>query len=76
MKIPLSITQLTNKEIKIVAQSLKTGWLTHGKNNLIFESKFSNYIGTKYSISMNSCTSALECAVKLIKKRGEIIIPS
>jgi len=76
MKVPLSISQLTNKEIKIVADSLKTGWLTHGKNNLIFENKFSNYIGAKYSISMNSCTSALECAVKLIKKKGEIIIPS
>ena len=25
---------------------------------------------------MNSCTSALECALKVIKKKGEIIIPS
>lgn len=76
MKIPLSISKITNKEIKLISDSLKTGWLTHGKNNLYFEQKFSRYINTRYSISMNSCTSALECAVKLIKKKGEIIIPS
>ncbi len=76
MKVPLSITNLQPQEIKLVSDSLKTGWLTHGKQNLIFENKFSNYIGVKYSVSMNSCTSALECAVKLLKKKGEIIIPS
>ena len=76
MKVPLSITNLQIQEIKLVSDSLKTGWLTHGKQNLIFENNFSKYIGCKYSISMNSCTSALECAVKLIKKKGEVIIPS
>ena len=25
---------------------------------------------------MDSCTSALECALKLLKKKGEVIIPS
>jgi perosamine synthetase len=76
MKVPLSITSLQKQEIKLISDSLKTGWLTHGKNNLIFEKKFSKYIGVKYSVSMNSCTSALECAVKLLKKKGEVIIPS
>jgi len=76
MKVPLSISKLSDKEIKLVSKSLRTGWLTHGKNNLDFEKKFSKYIGAKYSVSMNSCTSALECAVKLIKKKGEVIIPS
>ena len=70
MKVPLSITSLQKQEIKLISDSLKTGWLTHGKNNLIFEKKFSKYIGVKYSVSMNSCTSALECAVKLLKKKG------
>ena len=76
MKVPLSITNLENKELRIITDSLKTGWLTHGKHNLIFEKNFSKFVGVKYSISMNSCTSALECAVKLLKKKGEVIIPS
>ena len=72
MKVPLSITSLQSQEIKLISDSLKTGWLTHGRQNLIFENKFSNYIGVKYSVSMNSCTSALECAVKLLKKRVKL----
>jgi len=59
-----------------ILNSLKTGWLTHGKNNLIFEKNFSKYVKAKYAVSMNSCTSALECALKIIKKKGEVIIPS
>ena len=41
-----------------------------------FEKIFSKFIKVKFSISMNSCTSALECALKIIKKKGEEIIPS
>ncbi len=76
MKVPLSITRLSNLEINLISKSLRSGWLTHGKNNKTFEKNFSKYIGSKFSISMNSCTSALECSVKLLKKKGEIIIPS
>ena len=75
-KIPLFKSFIDNKDYKIIVRSLKTGWLTHGKNNLIFEKKFSKLIGSKYAISMNSCTSALECSLKVIKKKGEVIIPS
>jgi perosamine synthetase len=74
--IPLFKSNLDKYDFKAMTDSLKTGWLTHGKNNLIFEKNFAKYIGTKYAISMNSCTSALECALKVIKKKGEVIIPS
>ena len=70
MKVPLSITRLSNLEINLISKSLRSGWLTHGKNNKTFEKNFSKYIGSKFSISMNSCTSALECSVKLLKKKG------
>ena len=74
--IPLFKPTLTKKDYQLIISSLKTGWLTHGNNNLKFEKNFSKFIGTKYAISMNSCTSALECALKVIKKKGEVIIPS
>ena len=74
--IPLFKSKIDLKDFKAMNASLKTGWLTHGKNNLIFEKNFAKYIGTKYAISMNSCTSALECSLKVIKKKGEVIIPS
>ena len=75
-KISLSKPNISKKEIKIINKSLASGWLTHGPNNLKFELDFSKYINSKYAISMNSCTSALECSLKVLKKKGEVIIPS
>ena len=75
-QIPLFRPILTNNDYRTIEKSLKSGWLTHGQNNLKFEKIFCRLIGVKYAISMNSCTSALECALKIIKKRGEVIIPS
>ena len=75
-KIPLFRSFLKKNDYQMIYKSLKSGWLTHGQNNLIFEKKFSKLIGSKYAISMNSCTSALECALKIIKKKGEVILPS
>jgi len=76
MKVSLSKPNISNKELQIIKDNLRSKWLTHGPNNLKFESNFSKLIGSRYSISMNSCTSALECALKLLKKKGEVIIPS
>ena len=56
-QIPLFKPTLTKKDYKLIISSLKTGWLTHGPNNLKFEKIFSKFIGSKYAISMNSCTS-------------------
>ena len=67
-QIPLFKSILKKQDYNAIQKSLKTGWLTHGSNNLVFEKKFRKLIGTKYAISMNSCTSALECALKTIKK--------
>tara|TARA_B100001093_G_scaffold517958_1_gene601150 strand:- start:393 stop:1502 length:1110 start_codon:yes stop_codon:yes gene_type:complete len=76
MKVSLSKPSITNKELQIIQRSLKSNWLTHGPSNIKFENNFSKLIGVKYAISMNSCTSALECALKLLKTKGEVIIPS
>ena len=75
-RIPLFKPSLSKKDHKLIIQSLKTGWLTHGPNNIKFEKNFCKLIGVNYAISMNSCTSALESALKIIKKKGEVIIPS
>ena len=76
MKIPLCKPSISNNEIKLVTKSLRSSWLTHGPFNSKFEQLFNKKFKTKYSIAMNSCTSALECAVKSLGVKGEIIIPS
>ncbi len=75
-KIPLFKPWLFKSDLNVINKSLGSGWLTHGPQNLIFEKKFSQLVKSKYAVSMNSCTSALECALKLIKRKGEVIIPS
>lgn len=74
--IKLTKPSIDTKELKIISKSIKSGWLTHGKYNQLFEKKFTKLIKSNYSVSMNSCTSALECALKIIKQKGEVIIPS
>ena len=75
-QIPLFRPTLTNRDFGVIQKSLKTDQLTHGSNNLKFEKIFSKFIKVRFAISMNSCTSALECALNIIKKKGEVIIPS
>ena len=74
--VPLSLPDISNKEINLVSKVIKSGWLAHGEWNKKFESAFSSFIGVKDSITMNSCTSALEIALKVNQIRGEVIIPS
>jgi perosamine synthetase len=76
MKIPLCKPSIDNNEIDLVSKTLKSSWLTHGPYNNKFEELFNKKFNTKYSIAMNSCTSALECAIKSLGVKGEIIIPS
>ena len=62
-------------KIKDVLQNKEM--LTMGRYVKEFEKKFSNYIGTKYGIATNSCTSALETALRCINVRNrEVIVPT
>jgi len=77
-KIPLCVPSIDNKEYGIVKKILKSKWLTHGRYNELFEKNFAKYLGVKYALSLNSCTSALELSIKAnnLKKTDEVIVPS
>jgi perosamine synthetase len=66
------------EEIEAVTEVLKSGWLGLGPKTQEFEEKFSEYIGVKYSVGVNSCTSALDLALKLLDIRhgDEVIVPT
>jgi perosamine synthetase len=56
---------------------LDTGNLIQGKYVKELEDKFANFIGTKYAIATNSCTSALEIVIKASGiKDKKILVPS
>ena len=69
MKIPLCRPSISKKDLQIVNKSLKSGWLTHGPENLKFEKNFNDFLNSNYSISMNSCTSASRVCDQMFKKK-------
>jgi dTDP-4-amino-4,6-dideoxygalactose transaminase len=54
---------IENEEIKEVVETLKSGWLTTGPRTLKFEEAFSDYIGCRHAIGLNSCTAGLHLAL-------------
>jgi len=77
--IPLYKPQNTLGEevLDSIREVLKSGWLTMGPKTSEFERIFSNYIGCKYGVATNSCTSALYLASDSlgIKKGSLVIVP-
>ena len=74
--IKLSVPDLGKEELKNVTEVLESGWLAPGKFNNLLENQFIELIGSKYALSMNSCASALEIAIKAHDIKGEVIVPS
>ena len=76
---PVSVPNVTQKDIISVNKALKAGWISsEGPEVKKFEKNFSKYIGHKYAVAVSSGTAALEIAIKSLnlKKEDEIIIPN
>ena len=68
------IEEIISKVKKILSGE---GMLTKGPLVKEFENKYSNYVGSKFGVSTNSCTTALEIVLKSINlnKDDEVIVP-
>ena len=77
-RIPFSSPDITDKEITAVVRVMRSGWLTMGVEVEKFEREFSDYVGQKYAVALNSCTAALHVALLAqgIGKGDEVLIPS
>lgn len=79
--IPLTKPYFSTKNIKKISKSipgiLKSGKLMMGPWNEKFEKNFSKITGSKYSISTNSCTTAIQIALEYYKVKGfDVMVPS
>ena len=75
----LSVPHIDKKDIYSINKTLKNQYIsTSSKNVKIFENKISNYCNTKFSIALNTGTSALHLALKIlgVDKDSEVIVPS
>lgn len=72
--IPYGRQNVTDEDISAVIDVLKSDYLTQGPKLPEFEMKFSQVIGAKYAIAVNSATSALHLAcLALDLSTGDIL---
>jgi UDP-4-amino-4,6-dideoxy-N-acetyl-beta-L-altrosamine transaminase len=66
---------ITQEDIDLVIETLKSDFLTQGPVVREFEEKFANYVGVKYAVAVSNGTAALHlCNLVLNVRRGDKII--
>ena len=76
--IKFSKLNINNQACKLVEKTIKSGWLTHGKNTTMFEDEFKNFTKAKYAVTVSNCTAGLHlsCLAANFKKGDEVIVPA
>lgn len=76
--VPFSPPDMTDIEVKMVAEAILSGWITTGPKTKEFERQISEYVNTDKTVCLNSATAALEIALRLIGvgPEDEVIIPA
>ena len=66
--IPFSPPDITEREIDLVAQALRSGWITTGPKTKEFEAKIAEYCGNSSgkAVCLNSATACMELALRLL----------
>jgi len=69
MKISVGDFRVDKEEIDAINEVLKSGVISEGERVRKFEEEWAKYIGTKYSVVLNSGTSALIAGLTALKYR-------
>jgi dTDP-4-amino-4,6-dideoxygalactose transaminase len=77
-KIPFHLPSISEEEIAEVVDTLRSGWLTTGPKTRRFEREFSEFVGARHAVALNSCTAGLHLALEAVGVRAgdEVIIPT
>lgn len=73
--IPYGKQHITEEDIQVVIEALKSDYLTQGPRIAEFEENFAKYIGAKYAVAVANGTAALHlCTIALGVKEGNKVI--
>ena len=65
-KIPFSPPDMSEVEIKEVAEALRSGWITTGPKTKEFEKQIAAYCGTNKAVCLNSATACMEMILHVL----------
>lgn len=77
-KIPFSPPDITEEEIKEVAEAMRSGWITTGPRTKELERKLAEYCNVSRMVCLNSATAAEELNFRIcgIGEGDEVIVPA
>lgn len=64
--IPYALPLTGEEEIAEVIDTIKSGWLTTGPKTKRFEQDFSEFVGAKYALAVNSATAGLHLGLEAL----------
>lgn len=67
MQVRLFKPRVREEAIAAAAQVMRSGWLGMGPVTAEFENAFATFLGVSHAVAVNTCTSALHLAVKLLR---------
>ena len=78
MRIPFSPPDITEEEIREVADALLSGWITTGPRTKELERQVADYCGTARAVCLNSQTACAEMSLRVlgIGPGDEVIVPA
>ena len=70
-EIKFSKPNISKQDINLVSKIIKSGWLTHGKYNSLFENEIKKFTKAKFAVTVSSCTAGLHisCLASNFKRR-------
>ncbi|MBF0121003.1 MAG: UDP-4-amino-4-deoxy-L-arabinose aminotransferase [Desulfobacterales bacterium] len=76
--LPFSKPSITEGDISAVCDVMRSGWITTGTQNSIFENKICEYTGSKSAVALSSATAGMHLIFHALKleKGDEVITPS
>lgn len=76
--IPFSPPDITEAEVELVAEALRSGWITTGPKTKEFERQIAEFCQTSRAVCLNSATAAMEMTLRVlgIGPGDEVIVPA